>query len=107
MPALREVLGDRQVDPTEQGTAVKTVPMNAQPTTPEPTAWVADLPEEISLALADIVGVAREGLLAMSVATGMAVMQAMFAAEVTSVAGVKGKHDPDGQLCGTAPRRAR
>jgi len=74
---------------------VKTVPMNAQPTTQEPTAWVADLPEEISLALADIVGVAREGLLAMSVATGMAVMQAMFAAEVTSVAGVKGKHDPD------------
>jgi len=69
--------------------------MNAQPTTREPTAWVADLPEEISLALADIVGVAREGLLAMSVATGMAVMQAMFAAEVTSVAGVKGKHDPD------------
>jgi len=69
--------------------------MNAQPTTQEPTAWVADLPEEIGLALADIVGVAREGLLAMSVATGMAVMQAMFAAEVTSVAGVKGKHDPD------------
>jgi len=69
--------------------------MNAQPTTQEPTAWVADLPGEISLALADIVGVAREGLLAMSVATGMAVMQAMFAAEVTSVAGVKGKHDPD------------
>ena len=56
---------------------------------------VAGLPEEISLALADIVGVAREGLLAMSVATGMAVMQAMFAAEVTAVAGVKGKHDPD------------
>ena len=46
------------------------------------------------MALADIVGVAREGLLALSVATGMSVMQAMFEAEVTAVAGVKGRHDP-------------
>jgi len=52
------------------------------------------LPEALSVALADIVGVAREGLLALSVATGMSVMQAMFEAEVTAVAGVKGRHDP-------------
>ena len=31
----------------------------------------------------------------MSVAAGMAVMQAMFEAEITEVAGPKGKHDPD------------
>src|SRR5688500_15589490 len=30
----------------------------------------------------------------MSVATGLAVMQAMFEAEITEVAGAKGKHDP-------------
>jgi len=48
----------------------------------------------LSVALADIVGVAREGLLALSVATGMSVMQAMFEAEVTAVAGLKGRHDP-------------
>lgn len=53
------------------------------------------LPEEISLALADIAGAAREGLLALSVATGLSVMQAMFEAEITAAAGPKGKHDPD------------
>ena len=54
-----------------------------------------DLPEEIALALADIAGAAREGLLAMSVAAGMAVMQALFEAEIAEAAGPKGKHDPD------------
>ena len=56
---------------------------------------LADLPEEIRLALADIAGAAREGLLAMSVAAGMAVMQAMFEAEIAAACGPKGKHDPD------------
>jgi len=45
--------------------------------------------------MGDIAGAAREGLLAMSVAAGMAVMQAMFEAEIAAVAGPKGKHDPD------------
>ena len=54
-----------------------------------------DLPEEIALALTDIAGAAREGLLAMSVAAGMAVMQALFEAEIAEVAAPKGKHDPD------------
>ena len=52
-----------------------------------------DLPEEIALVLTDIAGAAREGLLAMSVAAGLAVMQAMFEAEIAEVAGPKGKHD--------------
>lgn len=56
---------------------------------------VADLPAEVRLALTDIAGAAREGLLAMSVAAGMAVMQAMFQAEVTAGCGPKGHHDPD------------
>ena len=51
--------------------------------TQKQAAQLADLPEEMSLALADIAAVAREGLLAMSVAAGMAVMQTMFEAEVT------------------------
>jgi len=54
-----------------------------------------DLPEEVRLALAEVAGAAREGLLAMSVAAGMAVMQAMFEAEITAVAGPKGRHDAD------------
>jgi putative transposase len=55
---------------------------------------VADLPAEIQLALTGIASVAREGLLAMSVAAGMAVMQAMFDAEITAACGPRGKHDP-------------
>ncbi|HWT48124.1 MAG TPA: IS256 family transposase [Mycobacterium sp.] len=54
-----------------------------------------DLPDEIALAMRDIAGVAREGLLAMSVAAGLAVMQAMFEAEISEIAGPKGKHNPD------------
>jgi transposase-like protein len=56
---------------------------------------MADLPGEVQLALADVGAVAREGLLAMSVAAGMAVMQAMFEAELAAVCGPRGKHDPD------------
>lgn len=54
-----------------------------------------DLPAEIQLAMADIAGAAREGLLAMSVAAGMAVMQAIFEAEIAAACGPKGTHDPD------------
>jgi putative transposase len=56
---------------------------------------VTDLPAEVRLALGDIAGAARDGLLAMSVAAGMAVMQAMFDAEITAACGPKGRHDPD------------
>jgi putative transposase len=56
---------------------------------------VADLPAEVRLALTEVASVAREGLLAMSVAAGMAVMQTMFDAEITAACGPKGKHDPD------------
>jgi transposase-like protein len=52
-----------------------------------------DLSEEIRLVMSDIAGAAREGLLAMSVAAGMAVMAAMFEAEMTEACGPKGKHD--------------
>jgi putative transposase len=70
---------------------------------------VADLPAEVRLALADIAGAARDGLLAMSVAAGLAVMQAMFDAEITAACGPKGRHDPDrtGPRRVTAPGRAR
>src|SRR5215208_7444502 len=43
--------------------------------------------------MADVAGAAREGLMAMSVAAGMAVMAAMFEAEIAAVCGPKGKHD--------------
>lgn len=72
---------------------MKTVPTVHLADPSDTGAW-AELPGEVRLALADIAGAAREGLLAMGVATGFAVMQAMFEAEITAVAGPKGKHDP-------------
>ena len=79
---------------------MKTVPtlrVVSKPDAPDQLAelGVADLPAEVRLALTDIAGAAREGLLAMSVAAGMAVMRAMFAAEITAACGPKGHHDPD------------
>ena len=53
------------------------------------------LPEELSVVLGDIAGAAREGLLALSVAAGMVVMQLMFEEEITGVVGPKGRHDAD------------
>jgi putative transposase len=71
---------------------MKTVPTVRLADTADAAA-LPDLPEEIPLTLADIAGAAREGLLAMSVAAGLAVMAAMFDAEMGQVCGPKGRHD--------------
>lgn len=73
---------------------MKTVP-TVQVADATDTISLPELPEQTMFALADIAGAAREGLLAMSVAAGLAVMQTMFEAEVAEVAGAKGRHDPD------------
>lgn len=73
---------------------MKTVP-TVHLADPSDTAGLPELPDEVRLALTDLAGAVREGLLAMSVAAGFAVMQAMFEAEVTAVAGPKGKHDTE------------
>jgi len=52
------------------------------------------LPPQLAEMFGDIAAVAREGLLAMSVAAGMAVMQAMFEEEITALVGPKGRHNP-------------
>ena len=71
---------------------MKTVPTVRLADTTD-AAVLPDLPEEVRLALTDIAGAAREGLMAMSVAAGMAVMAAMFEAEIGEVCGPKGKHN--------------
>ena len=71
---------------------MKTVPTVRLADTTD-AAVFPDLPEQIQLAVADIAGAAREGLLAMSVAAGLAVMAAMFEAEISEACGPKGKHD--------------
>src|SRR4051812_50041444 len=44
--------------------------------------------------MGEIAGSMREGLLALAVGTGLQVMQALMEADVTAVAGPKGRHDP-------------
>src|SRR4051812_20398622 len=44
--------------------------------------------------MAEIAGSMREGLLALAVGTGLQVMQVLMEADVTAVAGPKGRHDP-------------
>ncbi len=55
---------------------------------------LSDVSGEVRLALSEAVASAREGLLAMSVATGLKVMTAMMDAEITELAGPRGKQDP-------------
>jgi putative transposase len=54
-----------------------------------------DLPEQVAIELRELVGAAKEGLLALSVGVGLAVVHELFEAEVSRLAGPKGKHDPD------------
>jgi len=71
---------------------MKTVPTVRLVDTTDAAA-LPDLPEEVRLAMTDIAGAAREGLMAMSVAAGMAGMAALFEAEIAEVCGPKGMHN--------------
>jgi putative transposase len=53
------------------------------------------LPPKIQEALGELVGAAREGLLALSVGVGLGVVHELMALEVDEVVGPKGKHNPD------------
>src|SRR3954464_6691223 len=53
------------------------------------------VPERVSVAMAEIAGSMREGLLALAVGTGLQVMQVLMEADVTRLAGPKGRHDPN------------
>jgi putative transposase len=53
------------------------------------------LPAEIQGALGELVGAAREGLLALSVGLGLSVVHELMELEVSEVVGPKGRHDPD------------
>ena len=53
------------------------------------------LPPRVQEALGELVGQAKEGLLALSVGVGLGVVAELMEEEVTEVCGPKGKHDPD------------
>ena len=52
------------------------------------------LPERVQEALGQLVGSAKEGLLALSVGVGLSVLAELLEEEVVEVVGAKGKHDP-------------
>jgi putative transposase len=53
------------------------------------------LPPRVQEALGQLVGAAKEGLLALSVGVGLGVLAELMEEEVVDVVGAKGKHDPD------------
>src|SRR4051812_37921354 len=53
------------------------------------------LPPRIQEALGELVGAAREGLLALSVGVGLGVVHELMELEVAELVGPKGKHDAD------------
>jgi putative transposase len=60
-----------------------------------PDALETAMPEHVSVAMAEIAGSVQEGLLALAVGAGLQVVAALMQADVTALAGVKGKHDID------------
>ena len=54
----------------------------------------SSLPPQIQEALGELVGAAREGLLALSVGVGLGVVHELMELEVSEVVGAKGKHIP-------------
>jgi hypothetical protein len=59
------------------------------------TMQEAVLPERVQEALGELVGAAKEGLLALSVEVGLRVLTEMLEDEVDEVVGPKGKHNPE------------
>jgi putative transposase len=55
----------------------------------------AVLPARVQEALGELVGAAKEGLLALSVGVGLGVLAELMEEEVVDVVGVKGKHDAE------------
>jgi putative transposase len=74
-----------------QGTAVTKKYQKDKIDTPAGDGLV--VPERVSVAMAEIAGSMREGLLALAVGTGLQVMPVLMEADVTALAGPKGRHD--------------
>ena len=69
------------------------MPKHTQPTLPADAGLV--LPECVTIALGELAGAAREGLLALAVGTGLGVLGSLLDADVERLAGPRGRHNPD------------
>jgi putative transposase len=74
----------------EGGTAVMSNVPVAQATSDETV-----LPQRVQEALGQLVGAAKDGLLALSVGVGLGVLNELMEEEVSEVVGPKGRHDPE------------
>jgi putative transposase len=54
-----------------------------------------ELPERVTVAVAELASAAREGLLALAVGTGLQVLQVMLDEDVARLVGARGRHNPD------------
>src|SRR5713226_5143683 len=52
------------------------------------------VPDAVTLAMSELTGAVKEGLLALAVGAGLQVMQVLLEEGVTALAGPKGRHDP-------------
>jgi putative transposase len=65
------------------------------------------LPERVTVAVAELASAARQGLLALAVGTGLQVLQAMLAEDVARLVGPKAATTPTGPRCAMAASPAR
>src|SRR5512133_3232319 len=65
------------------------------------------LPERVTVALAELAGAAREGLLALAVGTGLGVLGSLLDADVERLVGPKGRHNLDRAAVRHGTSRAR
>lgn len=54
-----------------------------------------ELPESVQVSLAELAGAAKEGLLAFAVGVGLETFRTLLAEDVTTIVGLKGRHDPN------------
>ncbi len=84
---------------------MKKVPVPKVVTTLE--ASESPLPPQVQEALGELVGAAKEGLLALSVGVGLGVVHELMQLEVDEVVGPKGKRTATGRPSVTATRTGR
>ncbi len=53
-----------------------------------------ELPEAVQVALGDLAGAAKEGLMALAAGLGLGALRELIEIEVAELCGPKGKHDP-------------
>jgi putative transposase len=81
------------------------MPKDTQPTATTDHAQL-ELPERVTVAVAELASAAREGLLALAWGTGLQVLQTLMAEDVARLVGPKGRHTPSGRRSATALGRA-